>query len=45
MWVILPLIGLNNISEENYFNYSDWFQFFLKETNVNNVGNSPTNRN
>ena len=45
MWVILPLLGINNISEENYFNYADLFQSFLKETNVNNVGNSPTNRN
>ena len=32
MWVILPLIEINNINEDNYFNYSDLFLY--KKKNV-----------
>ena len=45
MWIILPLMEINNINGGNYFNYSDWFQVMIKEMNVDNVYNSAANRN
>lgn len=35
---------INNINGGNYFNYSDWFLVMIKETNVDNVYNSVTNK-
>ena len=45
MWIIWPLIGINNISEEIILINHIGFNIFIKEINMNNVDNLAINRN